>query len=149
MAEWGKCVHFIWHFTCLVQRVKQLEELAYQISLHFSLSFSSPRLSDDWDRVFQRFECVWASRNKTSRSGLESAPGATQTQPAGQDLQEACKYTCTHTHTQSYKLMNIQNPLTQIFLSFPLLQHQEVSISHSRVQSSSVNSVDSMSNSAP
>lgn len=47
---------------------------------------------DDRNGVFQRFECVWASRHQTSRSGLESTTRATQTQPAGQDLQEACEF---------------------------------------------------------
>uniref|UniRef100_A0A7N5ZTZ9 G protein-coupled receptor kinase n=1 Tax=Anabas testudineus TaxID=64144 RepID=A0A7N5ZTZ9_ANATE len=55
-----------------------------------------------------------------------------------------CSQKLTHTHTHSYKLTH-----TNLSLSLSLLQHQEVSISHSRVQSSSVNSVDSMSNSAP
>lgn len=48
--------------------------------------------SDDWNGVFQRSECVRASRDQTSRPGLEPAARATQTQPAGQDLQEACEF---------------------------------------------------------
>uniref|UniRef100_A0A3Q1BJC7 G protein-coupled receptor kinase n=1 Tax=Amphiprion ocellaris TaxID=80972 RepID=A0A3Q1BJC7_AMPOC len=51
--------------------------------------------------------------------------------------------------TDANPVKRIQITHTKLSLSLPLLQHPEVSISNSRVQSSSVNSVDSMSNSAP
>uniref|UniRef100_A0A3P8SW53 G protein-coupled receptor kinase n=1 Tax=Amphiprion percula TaxID=161767 RepID=A0A3P8SW53_AMPPE len=51
--------------------------------------------------------------------------------------------------TDANPVKRIQITHTNLSLSLPLLQHPEVSISNSRVQSSSVNSVDSMSNSAP
>lgn len=56
----------------------------------------------------------------------------------------------THTYTNTLMNIYIINSRKSNDISlFSLLQHPEVSISHSRVQSSSVNSVDSMSNSAP
>lgn len=86
------------------------------IFTHLSnISFSLSSSSDDWNWVFPGFECVWATRDKTSRSGLESATRAAQTQPAGQDLQEACEWRHTHTHNEHTNLTHT-NKNKSVFL---------------------------------
>lgn len=74
---------------------------------------------DDRNGVFQRFECVWASRHQTSRSGLESTTRATQTQPAGQDLQETCEF---HKRRRTEK----QNRMNDVEKKNPTTSHSRV-----------------------
>lgn len=69
--------------------VNRLEHILVKCVLICAVLFFS--LSDDRNRVFSRFKCVWASRDTASRFGLEPATRATQTQPARQNLQEACE----------------------------------------------------------
>lgn len=90
------------------KKKKNLYFILIHFSCHFLKSTSSSlvSLADDRNRVFQRFECVRASRDETSRSGLESATRAAQTQPAGQDLPETCEQAHILSHMWCLKKKN-------------------------------------------